>query len=121
MWNAYQRFYRIELPEQVADSTWQRIHAGRIHGLGARDAASRLVGIAHFLYHEDTWSLAPACYLQDLYVEESVRGRGCGGKLIDAVDAAARAAGANGPYWLTHETNAEAMFLYDQVASAAAV
>jgi GNAT superfamily N-acetyltransferase len=116
LWNAYQRFYRIELPEQVADSTWQRIHAGRIHGLGARDAASRLVGIAHFLYHEDTWSLAPACYLQDLYVEESVRGRGCGGKLIDAVDAAARAAGANGPYWLTHETNTAARRLYDRVA-----
>ena len=116
LWNAYQRFYAIELPQQVTDSTWHRIHAGRIHALGARDASDRLVGIAHFLYHEDTWSAAPACYLQDLYVEPALRGQGCGRRLIEAVDAAARAAGANGTYWLTHETNAVARRLYDSVA-----
>ena len=116
LWSAYQRFYAVELPDQVSDSTWDRIHAGRIQALGARDASERLVGIAHFLYHEDTWSTAPACYLQDLYVDAAVRGRGCGRRLIQAVDAAARAAGANGPYWLTHETNAVARRLYDSVA-----
>jgi GNAT superfamily N-acetyltransferase len=116
LWGAYQRFYGIELSHQVTDSTWQRIHAGRIHALGAREANDRLVGIAHFLYHEDTWSTAPACYLQDLYVDETLRGRGCGRRLIDAVDAAARTAGANGPYWLTHETNTVAQRLYDRLA-----
>lgn len=116
LWNAYQRFYGIELPDQVTDSTWERIHARRIHGLGARASSERLVGIVHFLYHEDTWSIAPACYLQDLYVDETLRGHGCGRKLIDAVDAAARAAGANGPYWLTHETNSVARRLYDSLA-----
>src|ERR1700722_11840348 len=54
LWSAYQRFYGVELPDQVTDSTWYRIHAGRIQALGARDASERLVGIAHFLYHEDT-------------------------------------------------------------------
>jgi GNAT superfamily N-acetyltransferase len=116
LWSAYQRFYAIELPDQVTDSTWERIHAGRIQALGARDASHRLVGIAHFLYHEDTWSTAPACYLQDLYVDAAVRGRGCGRRLIEAVEAAARAAGANGLYWLTHETNAVARRLYDTLA-----
>ena len=70
----------------------------------------------HFLYHEDTWSLARACYLQDLYVDEAVRGSGCGRRLIEAVDAAAQAAGANQPYWLTHESNTVARRLYDRVA-----
>jgi GNAT superfamily N-acetyltransferase len=116
LWNAYQRFYDIKLPPAVSDSTWQRIHDGRIHGLGARDAADRLIGIVHFLYHEDTWSLARACYLQDLYVDETVRGGGCGRKLIEAVNAAARAAAANSPYWLTHESNTVARRLYDRVA-----
>jgi GNAT superfamily N-acetyltransferase len=116
LWSAYQRFYGIELPDQVSDSTWQRIHTGRLHALGARDAGERLVGIAHFLYHEDTWSVAPACYLQDLYVDQTLRGRGCGRALIQAVDAAARAAGANGLYWLTHESNAVARRLYDRLA-----
>ena len=116
LWSAYQRFYGVELPAEVADSTWQRIHAARIHGLGARDATGRLVGIAHFLYHEDSWSTSRACYLQDLYVDQAIRGRGCGRKLIEAVDAAARAAAANSPYWLTHETNTVARRLDDRVA-----
>jgi GNAT superfamily N-acetyltransferase len=116
LWSAYQRFYDIKLPPEVSDSTWQRIQDGRIHGLGARDAADRLIGIVHFLYHEDTWSLARACYLQDLYVDETVRGGGCGRKLIEAVNAAARAAAANSPYWLTHESNTVARRLYDRVA-----
>ena len=116
LWSAYQRFYDIKLPPEVSDSTWQRIHDGRIHGLGARDAADRLIGIVHFLYHEDTWSLARACYLQDLYVDETVRGGGCGRKLIEAVNAAARAAAANSPYWLTHESNTVARRLYDRLA-----
>jgi hypothetical protein len=36
--------------------------------------------------------------------------------LIDAVAEAARAAGANNPYWLTHETNTVARRLYDRLA-----
>jgi len=116
LWSAYQRFYDIKLAPEVSDSTWQRIHDGRIHGLGARDATDRLIGIVHFLYHEDTWSLARACYLQDLYVDETVRGSGCGRRLIEAVNAAARAAAANGPYWLTHESNMVARRLYDRLA-----
>jgi len=116
LWRAYQRFYGVELSSQVTDNTWQRMHDGRIHGLGARDPAGLLIGIVHFLYHEDTWSMARACYLQDLYVDETVRGSGCGRQLIEAVNAAALAAGANSPYWLTHETNIVARRLYERVA-----
>jgi GNAT superfamily N-acetyltransferase len=116
LWSAYQRFYDVELPAEVSDGTWQRIQAGGIHGLGARDSTGRLIGIAHFLYHEDTWSTARACYLQDLYVDESARASGCGRALIEAVNAAARAAAANSPYWLTHESNTVARRLYDRLA-----
>jgi GNAT superfamily N-acetyltransferase len=116
LWSAYQRFYGVDLPAEVSGSTWQRIQAGRIHGLGARDSTGRLIAIAHFLYHEDTWSTAWACYLQDLYVDESARGSGCGRALIEAVNAAARAAAANSPYWLTHESNTVARGLYDRLA-----
>ena len=86
-----------------------------MHGLGAHDAADVLVGFVHFLYHEDTWSTAAACYLQDLYVDPAVRGGGCGRRLIESVAAAAAAAGANSPYWLTHTTNAVARQLYERL------
>ena len=87
LWTQYQVFYGVVLPAAVTESTWQRLHDGRVHGLGARDPAGHLVGIVHFLYHEDTWSTTPACYLQDLYVDAAVRGSGCGRKLIEAVAA----------------------------------
>jgi GNAT superfamily N-acetyltransferase len=115
LWSAYQRFYKVELPAEVTENTWQRIHNGQLHGLGARDASDRLLGIVHFLYHQDTWSIAPACYLQDLYVDPSTRGTGCGRRLIEAVAVAAHTAGANAPYWLTHETNAVARRLYERL------
>lgn len=116
LWSAYQVFYGVELPAAVTDSTWQRLHNGGVHGLGARDSADRLVGIVHFLFHEDTWSTVPACYLQDLYVEPELRGTGCGRLLIEAVADASRKAGANAPYWLTHQSNAVARQLYDRLA-----
>ena len=78
LWSAYQRFYGVNLPADVTEHTWQRIHCGRLHGLGARDSTDHLVGIVHFLYHEDSWSMARACYLQDLYVDQAARGSGCG-------------------------------------------
>ena len=65
----YQMFYGIELPVTVTENAWQRIHNGRARGLGARDSTDALLGIVHFLFREDTWSIAPACYLRDLYIE----------------------------------------------------
>jgi GNAT superfamily N-acetyltransferase len=116
LWTEYQLFYGIALAAAVTDSTWQRLHNGRAFGLGARDQDGELQGIVHFLFHEDTWSTAPACYLQDLYVDPKARGHGCARRLIEAVAQSAKAAGANEPYWLTHETNTTARQLYDRLA-----
>jgi GNAT superfamily N-acetyltransferase len=116
LWSEYQRFYQVALPSAVTESLWQRLHDGRVHGLGGRDAAGELLGIVHFLFHQDTWSRAPACYLQDLYVDPKARGGGCARQLIVAVAQSAKAAGASEPYWLTHESNRTARQLYDRLA-----
>ena len=47
---------------------------------------------------------------------DSARGLGLGRALIEAVYEKAKAAGASRVHWLTHETNAQARILYDQVA-----
>jgi GNAT superfamily N-acetyltransferase len=70
----------------------------------------------HYLFHRSTIQIAPTCYLQDLFTNEASRGQGAGRALIEAVYGRAKAAGSGRVYWLTHETNATAIRLYNQVA-----
>jgi GNAT superfamily N-acetyltransferase len=79
-------------------------------------ADGRAVGLAHWLTHRSTWSIADVCYLNDLFVVPDRRGQGIGRALIEHVAAAAAAAGCSQLYWLTHQTNTTAQRLYDGVA-----
>ena len=116
MWRAYLAFYATELTPAQYDHTWARLHDGRMHGLAARDADGGLLGLAHFLLHEHGWTMGPACYLQDLFVDPAARTGGIGRALIEAVTQAARTLGASRLYWLTRADNAAARRLYDSVA-----
>ena len=55
-------------------------------------------------------------YLQDLFADPQVRGRGVGRALIEHVYAEARQRVCARVWWLTHETNEQAMVLYDRIA-----
>jgi GNAT superfamily N-acetyltransferase len=118
LWRGYLTFYETELPADVYEATWARIMDlnGAIHALGVRGADGRLVGITHFLYHAHAWSRADACYLQDLFVDADFRGHGYARALINGVAAAARQRACLNLYWITHETNTTARYLYDSVA-----
>jgi GNAT superfamily N-acetyltransferase len=121
LWDGYNAFYgrsgETALSEQVVRTTWQRIldPDEPVGGLAAV-LDGEVVGIAHFLFHRSTIHLEPVCYLQDLFTAEAARGRGVGRTLIEEVARRAGAAGAAGLYWHTHESNATARRLYDQVA-----
>jgi GNAT superfamily N-acetyltransferase len=121
LWDGYNVFYGrsgpTALDPEITRTTWERFfNAGEpVHALVAEESGT-LLGLAHYLYHRSTTSIGLNCYLQDLFTRSEARGRGVGRALIEAVYAAARAAGSPRVYWQTHETNATAMRLYDQVA-----
>jgi len=116
LWWAYLAFYDTALPPEQYDDTWARLlHDTAVHGLAAR-LDGVIVGITHFLFHAHCWTTAPACYLQDLYVDEVARGAGAGHALIAAVTDRARERAASRMYWLTQDHNAPARRLYDMVA-----
>lgn len=111
----YNDFYETELPDRDYDRAWGRLlQDEEIHGLGAR-LDGQLVGIAHYLFHASIWR-DNSCYLQDLFVDEAVRGQGAARSLIDAVAEIARQRGAVRYYWQTKQDNVRARALYDKVA-----
>ena len=118
LWQGYQTFYKVQLPKEVTEITWQRFFDGLepMHALVAEEGKA-LIGIVHYLYHRSTWMMGPNCYLQDLFTAETARGKGVGRALIEAVYAEAAAAGASRVYWHTHETNKTAQALYEKVAT----
>ena len=117
LWRAYLVFYRAQWSDEVADATFGRIFdpLEPVYALVAQ-RGDELIGLTHYLFQRSTWLINSQCYLQDLYVNEAVRGSGVGRALIAGVAAAAKEAGAVRVYWHTHETNAVARRLYDSVA-----
>jgi GNAT superfamily N-acetyltransferase len=121
LWEGYNKFYgrsgETALPEEITQVTWTRFFDAYepVHAMVAEDEG-QLVGLVHYIFHRSTISIAPTCYLQDLFTKESIRGKGIGRKLINAVYEQAKLAGAARVYWHTHESNRIAMKLYDQVA-----
>ena len=122
LWNGYNAFYgrhgATALPAENTRTTWARFFDGYepVHALVA-ESDCKLVGLTHCLFHRSTIMLGPICYLQDLFTDPALRGKGIGKLLIEAVYQKARAAGATRVYWHTEATNATARRLYDHVAS----
>jgi GNAT superfamily N-acetyltransferase len=118
LWTAYLVFYKTSAPEEVYATTWKRLFTqGEFEPKGFIALIdSRPVGLVHYLYHRTCWSQANNCYLQDLFADPEVRGRGVGAALIEAVRQEAAKAGTTNVYWMTHETNSTARRLYDRVA-----
>lgn len=121
LWDGYNKFYGrfgpTALAEEITQLSWQRFLDPNepMHALVA-EVDGELLGLAHYLFHRSTTAISLTCYLQDLFTSEAARGKGIGRALINRVYEHARAAGSARVYWMTHQTNTQAMNLYDKVA-----
>jgi len=118
LWAGYIKFYRAEVTEEVTANTWKLIldPATQVNGLVA-ERGGKVIGICNYIFHDNTWSIKPICYLEDLYVDPAARGTGAAKKLILACEGKAKEMGAFRLYWLTQEFNAPARSLYDTIAA----
>lgn len=117
LWRGYQAFYEVDIPEDASAITWARLLDPVEPVAGALAwSDAKAVGLVHCIQHRSCWTVSDYFYLQDLFVAPGCRGAGIGRKLIEHVFEEARRAGCARVYWLTHETNATAMQLYDRIA-----
>jgi GNAT superfamily N-acetyltransferase len=119
LWDGYVSFYEASVSQEVTAATWRRILDPQ-SGIFARLAVleGQVIGFAIAVLHPGTWSVAPLCYLEDLFVATGVRGSGAGRALIEDLIARGRANGWRKLYWQTREDNVVARRLYDSFASA---
>jgi GNAT superfamily N-acetyltransferase len=119
LWAGYVAFYEAEVSEAITAATWQRLFmpgSGIFGRLAECDGA--VSGFTISVVHPGTWTLAPRCYLEDLFVDPNMRGRGLGRALIDDLIGLAGGRGWSQIYWHTRQGNATARRLYDQFARA---
>ncbi len=118
LWRGYQAFYKVDIAREASEITWQRLldPAEPMHGTFVLDDTGRAVGFVHYIEHRSCWTVGNYCYLQDLFVEPELRAKGYGRAMIAHVYERAKEMGCSRVWWLTHESNTDAMVLYDRVA-----
>jgi GNAT superfamily N-acetyltransferase len=117
LWTAYQTFYDRILSQKTIDFTWKRLkESGEIDGFMAFDQSGEALGLIHYFFHPATSTMGGSCYIPDLFVLPSGRGRGVGRQLIAAVVEVAKDKQAAVVYWQTEEFNGTARRLYERIA-----
>lgn len=116
LWQGYLTFYETSLSEDQTELTWVRLLDPKfgMHALVA-ELDGQLVGFAHYSFTHSTWAENRDVYLEDLFVNPSVRGQGLGRLLISELTEIAKTEGGRKVYWETHKDNQLARKFYDSV------
>ena len=119
LWTGYLEFYETSVPEEVYQTTFQRLisdeHPNQMAFAAENDGI--LVGLVHYIRHPHNWKIEDVIYLQDLFTAPTARGKGVARALIEAVYKAADDGGTPTVYWLTQDHNKTARILYDNIAT----
>ena len=119
LWTAYLEYYESSVSAEVYTTTFARL----IYSANPKQCAAlalfegEAVGLVHWIYHPHNWRVEDVIYLQDLYADPSVRGKGIGRALIEHVYDVADQGETPTVYWMTQEFNTTARQLYDRIAS----
>jgi GNAT superfamily N-acetyltransferase len=117
LWKGYQVFYKTNIAEATTDTTWSRfLDPAEPMYCAVAEVDGKLIGMVHYIFHRSCWTAGDFVYLQDLFAAPEMRGNGVGRALIEHVYAVAKAQGGSRVWWLTHETNSDAMHLYNKIA-----
>jgi len=118
LWAGYLEFYKSNLSPEQTEFTWKRLinNEKKMYGFVAENE-SGVIGFTHCLFRPSTWTETDYCYLEDLFVDPNIRGKGVGRALMNRVIELAKAKNSKRVYWTTQEFNKTARVLYDSITS----
>jgi len=116
LWDGYVSINNHHLDESITTFTWERaLNPDSALLCRVAETEGKVIGFALCVLHEGTWTTAPICYLEDLFVDADARGMGAGKALLDALQSEGKNEGWSMLYWMTRQNNS-ARQLYDRYA-----
>ena len=116
LWAGYLEFYKSTISPEQTELTWKRLinNEQKMFGFVA-ESEEGVIGFTHCLFRPSTWTETDYCYLEDLFVDPNIRGKGIGRALMNKVFGLAKEKNSKRVYWTTQEFNKTARVLYDSI------
>ena len=116
LWAGYLEFYKSTISPEQTDLTWKRLINNELKMFGfVAESEEGVIGFTHCLFRPSTWTETDYCYLEDLFVDPNIRGKGIGRALMNKVIELAKEKNSKRVYWTTQEFNKTARVLYDSI------
>jgi len=116
LWAGYLEFYKSTISSEQTELTWKRLINNELKMFGfVAESEEGVIGFTHCLFRPSTWTETDYCYLEDLFVDPSIRGKGVGRALMNKVVELAKEKNSKRVYWTTQEFNKTARVLYDSI------
>ena len=116
LWAGYLEFYKSTISSEQTELTWKRLINNELKMFGfVAESEEGIIGFTHCLFRPSTWTETDYCYLEDLFVDPNIRGKGIGRALINKVVELAKEKNSKRVYWTTQEFNKTARVLYDSI------
>jgi GNAT superfamily N-acetyltransferase len=116
LWAGYLEFYKSTILPEQTELTWKRLINNELKMFGfVAEVENGVIGFTHCLFRPSTWTETDYCYLEDLFVDPNIRGKGVGRALMEKVVDLAKEKKSKRVYWTTQEFNKTARILYDSI------
>ena len=116
LWAGYLEFYKSTISSEQTELTWKRLINNELKMFGfVAESEEGIIGFTHCLFRPSTWTETDYCYLEDLFVDPNIRGKGVGRALMNKVIELAKEKKSKRVYWTTQEFNKTARVLYDSI------
>ena len=116
LWAGYLEFYKSTISSEQTELTWKRLINNELKMFGfVAESEEGVIGFTHCLFRPSTWTETEYCYLEDLFVDPIIRGKGVGRSLMEKVFELAKEKKSKRVYWTTQEFNKTARVLYDSI------